>query len=160
LKVRFMHGDMRDIPFENEFDAVCNYFTSFGFFADPEDNERVIASAARTLKPGGKFLIETIHRDSMVRNYFKLGWYERGGEYVLKKFEIDLATSTLVSTWTYLKGKQKTEREVKLRMYSLHEMIGMFERNGLKFLEAWGNKEKEPLTWNHHRMLILARKAQ
>ena len=94
----------------------------------------------------------------MVRHFHRLGWYERSGEYVLKKFDIDLEKSTLVSTWTYLAGEQKTVRDVRIRMYSLHEMIAMLERNGFDFIEAWGNKEKEPLTWEHHRIIILARK--
>jgi SAM-dependent methyltransferase len=171
LNVRFIRGDMRDIPFEAEegveegaeegeegFDACYNYFTSFGFFADSRDNEKVIESVARSLRPGGRFLIETIHRDHMIRNFHKLGWYERGDEYVLKKFDIDLATSILVSTWTYLKGGKKTEREVRLRMYSLHEMIAMLDRASLVFTDAWGNTQKEPLTWEHNRMIVLARK--
>jgi SAM-dependent methyltransferase len=160
LNVRFIEGDMRDIPFEREFDACFNYFTSFGFFAEPADNERVIASVAKALKPGGRFLLETIHRDHMLRHFHKLGWYERNDEYVLKSFDIDLATSTLISTWTYLRGEHKQEREVRLRIYSLHEMIAMFTHNGLEFVDAWSNKDKEPLTWDHHRMIILAGKPQ
>ena len=160
LNVRFLQGDMRDIPFENQFDACFNYFTSFGFFADPRDNEKVIASVAKALKPGGRFLLETIHRDQMVRNFVRQGWYERNGEYVLKKFDVDLTTSTLISTWTYIREGKATSREVKLRMYSLHEIIAMLERNRLKFVDVWGNKEKGPLTWDHHRMIIVARKPQ
>jgi len=159
LNVRLVQGDMRDIPFDAEFDAAYNYFTSFGFFADEKDNEKVIASVAKALKPGGRFLLETINRDQMIRNFFKLGWYEREGEYVLKRFEIDLETSTLVSEWTYLRGKRKTVRQVRIRMYSLHEMITMLRRNGLEFVSAWGNKEKELLTWDHHRMIVLAKKS-
>jgi SAM-dependent methyltransferase len=160
LNVRFLNGDMRVIPFEREFDAVYNYFTSFGFFPEEKDNLEVIASVARSLKPGGRFLIETIHRDHMVKNFVRQGWYEKNGEFVLKKFDIDLVTSTLASTWIYLKGKHKTEREVRIRMYSLHEMVAMLERSGLEFVSAWGNTLKEPLTFEHQRMAVLARKPE
>ncbi|MBD3286201.1 methyltransferase domain-containing protein [candidate division WOR-3 bacterium] len=158
LKVRFIAGDMRDIPFQAEFDAAYNYFTSFGFFADDKDNEKVIASVSRTLKPGGRILIETINRDRMVRHFRKLGWYERGGEYVLKSFDIDLETSTLISEWTYLAGERKTVRPVRIRMYSLHEMISMLQRNGLEYVDSWGNKDIEPLTLDNHRLILMARK--
>ncbi|NLI99514.1 class I SAM-dependent methyltransferase [bacterium] len=158
LNVRFLEGDMRSIPFEREFDACYNYFTSFGFFAEERDNLDVIASVAGSLKPGGRFLIETINRDYMAKSFVKQGWFEKDGEFVLKKFDFDLATSTLFSTWIYLKGKHKIEREVRILMYSLHEMVAMLERNGLEFLDAWGSSKKEPLTWEHQRLIVLAEK--
>ena len=42
---------MRRLParWTGRFDAVLNLFTSFGFFADPADDARVIAEFARVL---------------------------------------------------------------------------------------------------------------
>src|SRR6185312_820726 len=53
----FHHGDMRSLAYEDEFDAVVNWFTSFGYF-DPPTNDRVLASFARALRPGGRLLLE------------------------------------------------------------------------------------------------------
>jgi 2-polyprenyl-3-methyl-5-hydroxy-6-metoxy-1,4-benzoquinol methylase len=36
----FELGDMRSLPYAEEFDAVVNWFTSFGYF-DPETNDRI-----------------------------------------------------------------------------------------------------------------------
>src|SRR6185436_14188637 len=43
--LRYTRGDMRALPgkWKGKFDAVVNLFTSFGFFTDPKDDERVIA---------------------------------------------------------------------------------------------------------------------
>ena len=38
----FHHGDMRSLQYEDEFDAVVNWFTSFGYFDRPT-NDRVLA---------------------------------------------------------------------------------------------------------------------
>src|SRR6266498_2542478 len=38
VDVRWVHGDMRVIPFDAEFDAVTNIFTAFGYF-DTEDED-------------------------------------------------------------------------------------------------------------------------
>jgi SAM-dependent methyltransferase len=53
----YEHGDMRALPYEGEFDAVVNWFTSFGYF-DPATNDAVLAGFARALRPGGRLLIE------------------------------------------------------------------------------------------------------
>ena len=42
---------------DEEFDAVVNWFTSFGYF-DPQTNDRVLARFARALRPGGRLLLE------------------------------------------------------------------------------------------------------
>jgi SAM-dependent methyltransferase len=46
---------------------VC-WYTSFGYF-DDDDNRRVLSEFRRVLRPGGRLLIETIHRDGFVRDF-------------------------------------------------------------------------------------------
>ena len=41
------------------FDAIVNLFTSFGYFADPDDDRRVLENAFRSLRPGGTMLLAT-----------------------------------------------------------------------------------------------------
>jgi ubiquinone/menaquinone biosynthesis C-methylase UbiE len=57
-RLRYTRGDMRSLPsgWEGRFDAVVNLFTSFGFFADPNDDVRVIRGFARVLRPGGMLI--------------------------------------------------------------------------------------------------------
>jgi ubiquinone/menaquinone biosynthesis C-methylase UbiE len=156
LAVEFVHGDMKDLPFADEsFDAVYNFYTSFGYFSDRE-NELVIKEVARVLKPGGRFLLDVVNRDYIVRHFQRRGWSEHNGEYLLEERELDLATSRNECTWLYLTRKGKVERKLSLRMYSLHELRAMFERNGLEFKEAWGTWDFEPLTWDHFRQKLLA----
>lgn len=53
LSIRWVQGDMRDIPFQDEFDAVINIFTSFGFFEEEGDHWKTLKGVVRALKPGG-----------------------------------------------------------------------------------------------------------
>src|SRR5699024_1650708 len=56
--------DMRRLPFsDRSFDWVLNFFTSFGYFDDEEENFRVLAEMARTLSPGGGFLLDLLNLD-------------------------------------------------------------------------------------------------
>jgi SAM-dependent methyltransferase len=56
-EVEFARGDMRRLPYEAEFDAVVNWFTSFGYF-DADGNDSVLAGFARALLPGGRLVLE------------------------------------------------------------------------------------------------------
>src|SRR5438876_8502549 len=43
-RVTFVHGDMRDLPYHGEFDAVVNLFTSFGYFEEDRKSTRLNSS--------------------------------------------------------------------------------------------------------------------
>lgn len=67
--VTWMKGDMRRLPFENgTFDATVNWFTSFGYFADYEDNIRVLKEMKRVLIPEGRYLIDFLNPAYLLRH--------------------------------------------------------------------------------------------
>ncbi|HEX7057237.1 MAG TPA: class I SAM-dependent methyltransferase [Bacilli bacterium] len=67
-EVVWKRGDMRHVPLSGGFDAVVNLFTSFGYFANDQENIAVIAEIARMLKPGGKFIIDYLNPGTVVKN--------------------------------------------------------------------------------------------
>ena len=61
-----MHADYRELPFADaSFDAALNLFTSLGYLGDEEDT-RVLREIGRVLRPGGRLVIEILHRDRLV----------------------------------------------------------------------------------------------
>ncbi len=56
--LRFIVHDMRKPIQGQEFDAVFNLFTSFGYFPDTSDNLQVIGSVHEMLKKDGLFVID------------------------------------------------------------------------------------------------------
>src|SRR5215471_19376833 len=73
--VDFVRADARELAFEAEFDAAVNLFTSvIGYFDDESEDRRVIGGVARTLRPGGSFLIDTINLLALPRGFAELGW--------------------------------------------------------------------------------------
>ncbi len=67
-QVRWLKGDMRQVPLTEPFDAVVNLFTSFGYFDQDEANIRVLREIDRLLRPGGRFLIDYLN-PSYVRRH-------------------------------------------------------------------------------------------
>src|SRR3954467_10213635 len=76
--LRYTRGDMRKLParWTGRFDAVLNLFTSFGFFADPADDARVIRAFARVLAPGGAFVFHGGSRDGVMAKFLYRDWWQ------------------------------------------------------------------------------------
>jgi SAM-dependent methyltransferase len=58
LKAQFVLGDMRNLSFENEFDAVFSFYNSI-FYWDDQTHLNIFQGIYRALKPGGRFLIDS-----------------------------------------------------------------------------------------------------
>jgi len=59
--LRFRRHDMR-VPFGRQaFDYVFNMFTSFGYFADAAEHQRVVRNIANALQPGGRLVLDYLN---------------------------------------------------------------------------------------------------
>jgi SAM-dependent methyltransferase len=56
----FVH-DMRLPFYSNYFDYAFNFFTSFGYFKTRREHDSAIRTIAKSLKPGGKFVIDYLN---------------------------------------------------------------------------------------------------
>ena len=60
-----VRGDMRALPFgDGSFDALVNFFTSFGYFMTAEEDLGVVREVRRVLRPGAPFIMD----------YLNAGW--------------------------------------------------------------------------------------
>jgi SAM-dependent methyltransferase len=68
LDAPYVRADMRELPFAPEsFDLVVNLFTSFGYFEDDRENERVLVRVSDSLRRGGTLVIDFLNA-SQVRS--------------------------------------------------------------------------------------------
>lgn len=159
LQIQFVHADMREIPFEGEFDAVINMFTAFGYFDDVE-NQKVLDAVARALKPGGKFLIDLLNTLWIIRNFRPQSWDELSdGTVALTERDYNLLTGNIEELRTYI-APDGSKREVRLiwRSYIYPELAKMLNCAGLAPIQVFGNFDGSEFTWDSNRMIILAEK--
>ncbi|MFM8596645.1 MAG: class I SAM-dependent methyltransferase [Flavobacteriales bacterium] len=64
----FIVHDMRQPIANNRFGAVFNLFTSFGYFDDLHDNQRVCSAIAEMLEPDGVLVIDFLNAQKVVAN--------------------------------------------------------------------------------------------
>jgi len=158
LKIDFIVGDMRKIPFENYFDGIYNYFTSFGFFSDKENFE-TLKQVSKALKPQGKFLLETLNRESLIKNFHKTAWYKVGENvFILSENELNLLSGRLKVNRIILDEKGKREKYFDIRIYSLPELSSLLDKVGLKIIETYGKRDKTLYSLDSPRMAVISQK--
>ncbi len=161
VQIELYHNDMRSIPFVDEIDGIINIFSSFGVYGSDDEDVQVLDSVARALSSRGVFLIDTINREYIFRNYRTNTWQRRSdGTLILVRRELDLNTSRHVVTETSISPDgDRTEHWHRFRFYALTEMIKMFKDVGLTVEDTWGDFEGSPYSLESRRMIILARKS-
>ncbi|GCE06842.1 class I SAM-dependent methyltransferase [Dictyobacter aurantiacus] len=156
LQVRWLQGDMRTIPFENEFDAIINMFTSFGYFDSDEEDQKVLQQVHKALKPGGFFLLETIHQARVARTSAPQGIIRYpDGLIVLEERQLDLFSShnNVRISLLYPDGRRSEHRQ-SIRVYTLTELAHMLRQAGLELTTYYGGLDGSALTIESRLVLI------
>ncbi|MDB4934229.1 MAG: methyltransferase [Labilithrix sp.] len=159
-KINFVQGDMREMTFEETFDGVFSWNTSFGY-CDEEKNAAVIAKVHRALKKGGQVLLDVVNRDKLVRQAPSLAWFEGDGCICMDEMQIDFITSRMKVKRTLMMDDGRTkEIEYSIRVYSLHELGKMLHDNGFRVAEVSGRTGTPGVFFGCEspRTLILAEK--
>src|SRR5262249_30210650 len=94
VTVRWLQGDMRELPPDQQYDVVLSWGTSFGFFEEA-DNQRCLEALARALKPDGFLLLQVINRDYFVRSQPNQVWFELGDQLCMEESSFDYEESRL-----------------------------------------------------------------
>jgi SAM-dependent methyltransferase len=161
-RLRYTRGDMRRLPprWSGRFHAVVNLFTSFGFFLDPADDERVIAEFARVLKPGGVLIWHGGSRDGVMAKFLTHDWWQTDdGTIVAQNRDFD-PLSGLLSVRTTWRGKKTSgDREHQIRLYTATRIAELCAMHGLLVEAAYDGWRDRPMTRRSGEMLLVARKA-
>lgn len=160
VNVRWVKSDMRRIPFTKEFDAVINLFTAFGCLENDGEDEKVMKQIYKALKPKGKFLLDVANRDRIIRHYIEKDWMilpDSTIELTEKKYDAIKGGHDDIRTYLYPDGKRK-QFVLKVRMYTITELISMMNRSGFEFKKAFGDYNFNPYDFNSRRCIILAEK--
>lgn len=161
VEVEFVRGDMRELRWENEFDAVVNLWTAFGYLESDEEDEKALRAVTRCLRTGGVALFDLWNRDRMARILQHKDWYEHEGHILLEERE-----------WDWLTGRMRNRRIIVppdgprretgyvLRTYTHPEFAGMLRRSGLEWVKTYGDFDGSDYGETSPRMIVVASKRE
>jgi ubiquinone/menaquinone biosynthesis C-methylase UbiE len=159
--LRYVRGDMRKLPtkWTGRFDAVLNLFTSFGFFAHPSDDARVVREFARVLKPGGTLVWHGGNRDGVMARFLQRDWWTTSdGTLFAQEREFDPLSGVLTVHSMWRRGNKKGTREHRLRLYTATRLAELCADAGLVVEQAFDGFNDRSLRRTSSEMLLLARK--
>jgi cyclopropane fatty-acyl-phospholipid synthase-like methyltransferase len=161
IQLDLKQGDMREVPFEAEFDAVINMFTAFGFFESEDEDLRVLKGVHKALKPGGQFLMDVINRDNALQISVPRRWMRENQAYMLEERFFDFFTSRLeITNRLILASGEMKEASYSVRLYTLTEMLGLFNAAGLVLTDVYGDFGGAVYNATSPRMILIAQKEQ
>jgi SAM-dependent methyltransferase len=155
-------ADMREIPFNNHFDAVINMYSSFGYLESEADDLKVLESIARSLKPQGRLLLDMLNREWAVANYIQNDWHsDPDGTLYVEHRTLNFASSRMRVRFIIVgpNGDRHDSIGHDIRLYTFTEMLRLLERVGFGGIEVFGGFDGEPYGIDTRRMILCARKS-
>lgn len=150
-------GDMRDLPWFDEFDAAFCFFASFGYL--DENGDRAFLEAVwRSLKPDRPFLLDVLTTETVLPGFVAKDWFQAGSWTVLEERRFDHETSRIVGNWTFY-GNGIVERKTSsVRLYSFRELVTLLESCGFGHFSAYDTLTDTPFSIDASRLTLIARK--
>ena len=156
---KLVRTDYRELPFADEcFDAALNLFTSLGYLGDEQD-ARVLGEIQRVLRPGAGLVIETMHRDLLVREFREQDWRLLGeGRLLLEQRTFDAGSGVVQTTQTLIDNTgERDSRSFSVRIYTATELVAMLMRAGFEEARCHGDLDGAPFATDT-RLVIVARR--
>ncbi|HOJ20655.1 MAG TPA: class I SAM-dependent methyltransferase [Armatimonadota bacterium] len=153
LKGEFCQADLRRLPLREGFDAVCNWWSSFGYFSDAE-NLRVLRGMVAALRPGGRLIIEQPNRHFVLR---RLRPVMTESDWVLLT-NWNARTQRLESVWIHEEDGREERYPMSIRWYTWAQFRSLFRKAGLTLEAAYGDHDGSDYTPSSRRLIVVGRK--
>ena len=155
--VEWVECDMRAFRRDGAFDGAINCFTSFGYFENQADDVTVARNVRASLKPGGRFLIDTMCKEVLARRCADRHWYEHeDGSILLEKREIRDGWKGVDTTWILLRGEKRKTFQFSTRLYSAAELEAVLLEAGFSGVKFYGWFDGSPFDRDARRLVAVA----
>lgn len=137
--LHYLCHDLREPVPEDGFDVALNVFTSFGYGTEQED-QRLFVNLRNALRPGGRLLVETNHRDLMcsyIARGSKSAMRLPDGTLFLDEPRFDPISGVVELHWHWAGPHSHGEKHARWRAYTPTEIVRLLEACGLRLLGAY-----------------------
>jgi len=159
VKIEFIQKDMRDFTRPDSFDLVINMYTSFGYFANPDEDLTVLRNIYTSLRKGGAFLIDVIGKERIAKIFLpsSVDVLPDGSLLVQRRTLVEDFTRTNNEWIVVRKGRAKSYK-FSHRLYSGQELRELMERAGFKCVKLYGSFDGTPYDNKAERLVAVGRK--
>jgi len=158
LDIEYIKADSREFVKPDYFDTIVNLYISFGYFTDQNDDLKVLKNVYTSLKKDGVFIIETLGKEIVSRDFIEAEWFERAGYTLLTEYEALDSWTFLKNRWILINDKKRMEKTFIQRLYSASELRTLLQEAGFNKIEIYGDWDES--SYNHlaNKLIIVCRK--
>jgi len=156
--IEFVREDMKDFRRENSFDAVINWWNSFGYFEDREDDRQMLENIHTSLKDRGVLIMDYYGKEIAATRDLSHSWSEQDGIYNMEKARIKEDWSKIERTWIKVEDGETVEYTWEQRLYAASELEQMLKQVGFSNIEFYGNIDGEDYDEDADRLIVVAEK--
>ena len=160
-KLQFQVYDLRELAdrpdWHGSFDLVTNFFTSLGYFDEPQAMERIVGHFAVCLKPGGHLLVDYLNPEAVAQQLVPQEHLTKEGTTfeIHRRIHQGWIEKSIQYTWN---GKSCHHVE-RVQALTKSEFQSALSDSGLEVSHVWGDYELSEWTPDSPRTMILAHKS-
>jgi SAM-dependent methyltransferase len=140
-------------PYHEQFDAVFNLFTSFGYFENEEDNLNTIKAIKAELNDTGFGVIDFLNSDYIIENLVAEDVKTvEGIDFLQKRYVED---GYIVKDISFTAEGEYFEFQERVRAFTLADFETLFEKAGVHLLDVFGDFKLNKYHKNTSKRLIL-----
>jgi SAM-dependent methyltransferase len=157
-RARWLQGDVRELPFAEEFDAAVVMWSSFGYF-DRAGDRAFAAGLRRALRPGGRLLLDLNSAETLLHRVDGRDWAHAGGVTALEERRFDPRSGRVFTTWTLRRGERVEQHQASYRLYGCAELIDLLADVGFTDARPYGGFHGEPFRVGAAHLVLVAARA-
>ncbi|MCJ8163850.1 class I SAM-dependent methyltransferase [Pontibacter sp. E15-1] len=156
-RLHFALHDMRQVYRPEYFDFVLNLFTSFGYFENETENVVALAATAKSLKPGGKLVIDFMNTDKIIDNLVAEEEKEvRGINFRITR---GVENGFIVKTIRFSDEGRDCQYEERVRALRQEDFMDYFKMVQLRLVDVFGDYTLRPFVREtSDRMIFVLKK--
>lgn len=157
--LRFLVHDMREPVAEETFDYVMNLFTSFGYFEDDAEDQKVIDAFVKALKPGGRLVVDFMNTTEILNNLVpEEQKQEQGIDFCIHR---NLQNRILVKDIKFSDNGKNYHFQEKVKTLTEKDFRKFFEKAGLEIESVFGDYNLNPYqSETSERMIFILKKTK
>lgn len=135
--LHFFEHDMRNVLASNYFDYVFSFFTSMGYFSNPNDDRKQFHAMSTALKSGGSLIIDFLNTEKSKTQLISNRTIEKEGIQFNIKSNFENGFFNKLTEFTD-NDKAYTSHE-KVRGFLLPDFEQLLQNEGLKIVNIFGD---------------------
>lgn len=158
--LRYVQGDMLNLPFREHFDMVISMFTSFGYFKDDSAHLQVLSEVSRVIVSDGLYVLDLPSYEATIKTVKQNPVTVRDfGSYKLFENRVYSEHTKRVEKRIVFEFENENREYLEsVRLFRYSEIEKMINKVDLHLVELWGDYNGNSYNILSPRMILFCRK--